>query len=1094
MLGMSAFGQDKRTVSGTVRDSVGDPLPGVSIVIKGTQNGTLTDKDGHYQLQLSPKDVLVFSYLGFNKKEVSAGNVDLLSRITLSKSSTSGELGEVVVTSLGIKKQARALGYSVSTVSAKDITEAGATNFASAMYGKAAGVRINTAPGGATSAVSMQIRGVSSISENTQPLYVVDGVPIRLYNDLQGNASAASNNQGYWSNTRINSNGVLDINPEDIESVSVLKGAAAAALYGSEATNGVVVITTKKGKKGQGMGVELNYVLDQEKLAQSPDFQNEYGPGYDEQTNVAYVGATPDGWLDSSNSATIHPFWGAEYNFGPKFDGRKVQYWDGTTRNYVAYPNNYKDFFQTGYNSSANVAVSNATDKGNFRLSYTRTDYKAIIPGATMYKNNFNFNGTLNLSNAVSIDLVSTYNNNFTHNRPALMGQIFASSGGWFTRGDDMATYYAKYKTTDNYKYVLPTNNSYDQDQQLTYQPSATNIMDYLWTALYDKHDETQNRFINSLTLNISLLNNLKVRGRIGNDVTFMNINEEDHNTEPASVGNSGSYDLTNNTFNILYGDVLATYMPKITNDLHLSVSAGYTARKETYNYQYSATSGGLQTENFFVLQNSVNPYTTSSNSAEQIDVAGFGVVDLDWKHLLYLEGTGRYESSSTLPPGANDYFYPGVSAGFILSDAVKLPKVINYAKIRAAYAEVGNHPNIYEANVDYNQWALTYNGTNVIYAHPNTSSFGNLGVKPEIKNEAEFGIETRLFNDKLGVDLTYYNNYVNNQILQVSTSSSVGATGALMNAGNLDNYGYEAAFTVNPINTRHFHWTSRLNFAINKNKLASLSDGLTNLVSSSQDGGYLILRADVGSALGNIYVHPTLTDSKGNAILDQNGLYQNNPNAYQYAGNIMPKVIGGWSNSFNYKSFTLDFTLDYRFGGKLISIPTYYMMGAGMYKSTLQYRDAAHGGLAYAVGTGGDANLDYTLNQNGTRHDGLVLKGVDAAGDANTKVITAGMYYENTYDWETNGLYQNAVFNNSYIKLREATLTYNLPKKVVSTLRLQGLQFSFIGRNLFYVLNTLPHHLDPEDVVGSSWYSQGIDGGTGAPTRSLGVSLRARF
>ena len=1086
---MATFGQEKKTVSGTVLDSTGNALKDVSVTVKGTTTGTTTDGEGHFKIQVSSKETLVFSAVGYAKNEVVAGNG---SNFNISLRSASSSLEEVVVTSMGIKKQARSLGYAVSTISAKDITESGSTNFASALYGKAAGVKIASAPGGASSAVNVQIRGVSSIGLNTQPLYVVDGVPIRLYNDLDGNLGNNSNNNGYWSNQRIQGNGVLDINPDDIESLTILKGASASALYGSEATNGVVIITTKRGSKGRGLGVDFNYVVNREALATTPDYQNVYGPGYDPQTNVTYVGSTPDGWLDSS-AATIHPFWGAQYNFGPKFDGRKVKYWDGTTRNYVAYPNNYKDFFSTGYNSAANIAISNANDKGNYRFSYTRTDYKGILPGSNLNKNNFNFNGTLKLSDRVSVDLVSTYNNNFTHNRPYLMSQIFASSNGWFTRADDMKTYFNKYQTTDGYKYVLPGNNTYDVDQQLAYNPSATNLMDYLWTALKNKYDETQNRFINSLTLNVGILNNLKFRGRVGSDYTSLGIVEEHYSEKPASTGYTGYYGVTSNNFNIFYGDALLAYNPKITKDLSLTLTGGFTGRKQVYHYQNANTGGnnGLQIENFFSLSNSSGALSNTAYREEQVDVAGFGTLDLNYKNVLYLEGTGRYESTSTLPPGVNHYFYPSVNAGFILSDVVKLPSLINYAKLRASYGMVGNHPNIYQANVAYTTTALLYNNNSVLYQNANSSNFGNNSIVSEKKRESEFGLETRILNDKIGVDFSYYNNKVMNQILTLSTAGSAGATSVLENAGDLLNYGYEAAITASPFVTRNIRWTTRFNFAINKNKLASLPAGQTTLTSSSQDGGYLIIRSEVGSALGNIYVHPKNMDPKGNAILT-NGLYTVNTNDYQYAGNIMPKIIGGFSNSVSYKNFSLDFTIDYRFGGKLVSIPTYYQVGAGMYKGTLRYRDAAHGGLSYNVNS--DANADYTASASGSRNDGVILKGVTPSGAVNDKIITAAMFYINTFNWETAGLYENAVFDNSYIKFREATLSYNLPKSITSKLHFQNLQLAFIGRNLFYIYKTLPHNLDPEVAVGSSWLAQGIDGGSSAPTRSYGVSLRARF
>ncbi|TDW99128.1 SusC/RagA family TonB-linked outer membrane protein [Dinghuibacter silviterrae] len=1082
---LAAFGQ-KRTVSGTVRDSAGAALPGISVTLKGTRTGAVTDANGHYQVQASAKDVLVFSGVGYAAQEVKAGSPDL----SVALGAAHAELGEVVVTSLGIKKQARALGYAVSTVSAKDITESGSTNFASALYGKAAGVKISTAPGGASSAVSVQIRGVSSIGLNTQPLYVVDGVPIRLYNDLSGNSGNGSNNNGYWSDQRIEANGVLDINPDDIESITILKGASASALYGSEATNGVMVITTKKGSKSRGLGVDFNYTATMEKLAYQPDYQNEYGPGYDAQTNVANGIADATGWATADTFH--HPYWRSYAEFGPKFDGSTVRYWDGTFRKYVAHPNNFKDFFSTGYNSTANAAISGAGDNGNFRLSYTRFDYKSIMPGTNLNKNNFNFNGTLKLNNRVSVDLVSTYNNTFTHNRTYQMGQIFGSYGGFFSRADDMSAYFDHYQTTDGYKYVLPSNNSYDQNQKLAYNIRATNLLDYLWTQLRDSYNESQNRFINSLTLNVGLTDDLKIRGRVGGDFTSLGIEEKDHNTQPASLGYTGYYGVTSNTFNIFYGDGLITYSPKINNDLSLSASAGYTARKMVYHYQNTGTTNGLQDEDFFSISNSAGAVSSNAYRQEQVDVAGFGILDLNYKSFLYLEGTGRYESSSTLPAANNSYLYPSFNGGFILSDVVKLPTFFNYAKLRGSWGLVGNHPGIYQANVAYNQSALTYNNTNLLFQASNSSGFGNNSITSEQKREAEFGLETRMLNDRIGLDVSYYNNKVNHQILTLSTATSVGASSVLANAGNLSNYGIEAAITGQIINRRDFRWTSRFNFAINKNKLVALPNGLSTLDFSSQDGGYLIIRGKVGDPLGNIYVHPKATDAKGNAVIDDYGFYTVNTNAYQYAGNIMPKVVGGFSNSFSYKEFSLDFTLDYRFGGKMVSIPTYYQIGSGMYKNTLQYRDAAHGGIPYVVNS--DANADYTASSAGTRTDGVILPGVTSSGATNTKVITAAMYYENAYNWETAGLYQNAVFDNSYIKFREVTLSYNLPKAITSKIHFQGLQLSLIGRNLFYLYKTLPHGIDPEATVGSSWLSQGLDGGAAAPTRSMGVSLKARF
>ncbi|HTN35921.1 MAG TPA: hypothetical protein VL053_02540, partial [Arachidicoccus sp.] len=754
-----------------------------------------------------------------------------------------------------------------------------------------------------------------------------------------------------------------------------------------------------------------------------------------------------------------------------------------------AQPNNYKDFFQTGYNSNANIAISNASDAGNYRFSYSRMDYKGIMPGSKLNKNNFNLNATINLSKKISLDVVSSYNNNFTHNRPYLMSQIFGSFAGMFSRFDDMNAYKTKFMTTNGYKYVPYDGTLYDLDQRLAYPIMATNLMDYYWTNLRNSYDESQNRFINSITLNVGFSDHLKFRGRVGGDFTHLSVTDKQYNTQPATLGATGYYGVQSNVFNIFYGDALLTYNNKIGSDFGYSITAGATGRKMVNRLQNSYTDIGLVNENFFSLNNSAGTLKTVATRAEQVDIAEFQTLNLNYKDWLYLEGTGRYEATSTLPANVNSYFYPSVNAGFIFSEIVHLPDFIDYAKLRASYGLVGNHPNIYEANVAYNQTGLDYGDGKILYQGTQANTFGNDGILSEKKRETEFGLEARMFNNRFGLDLSYYNNKVNNQILLISTAGSVGSTSMLTNAGDLSNHGFEAALNGTPIAGKDFSWITRFNLALNRNKLTRLPSGLTSLVSANLDGGYAIIRAEVGDALGNIYVHPIATDESGQKIVTNNGTYAINTDEYQYMGNIMPKVVGGFSNSLKYKQFALDFTIDYRLGGNLVSIPTYYQVGAGMYESTLQYRDAAHGGLSYNI-----VNGNPVLAENGTHHDGIILEGVKSDGTANDKLIDASTYYQYSYNWETTGNYANAVFKNSYIKFREVTLSYNLPQGFAEKIHFQHLQLSLIGRNLFYIWKTLPHGLDPEVAVGSSWLSQGIDGGTAAPTRSIGISLRANF
>lgn len=1080
----SAIAQDKKAVSGTVLDETGGPLIGVSVQEKGTTNGTLTQDGGKFTLKVAPGATLVFSYIGYLKQESPAAE-----GVSVKLTPDTKGLNEVVVTALGIKRESRALGYAVSTVSAKDLTQTGATNFASALYGKAAGVKVVSAPGGASSGVSVQVRGVSSIGLSTQPLYVVDGVPIRNYSDL---TTGQYNVNG---NNRIEGNGALDINPEDIETLTVLKGAAASALYGSEATNGVIVITTKKGYKQKGLGVEASYLFNTERVANNPDYQNEYGPGYDSQTeNVAFK-ANADGFIPQKDG-TYTPHYSSWANFGPKFDGRDVKYWDGTTRKYSANKNNYKDFFDKGYNSVANVAISNASEQGNYRLSYTRTDYKGVMPGMKLNKNNFNFNGTLKLSNRVSVDLVSTFNNNFTHNRPTTLGTVLNSYGGFFSRMDDMKTIRARSITKAGYKYTPYGGQDYAPGEMLLYPFNGTQLMDYYYGALHDSYNENQNRFINSATLNYSILDNLKFRARVGNDYTGFQLQDQEHNQKPTSFGNSGKYLIETRINNTVYGDGLLTYSPKIGKDFDMNISGGVEGRRQRYSDATNQTTTGLAAENYFSLKNSVGIVATDAARAEQIDVAAFGMISASFRNYLFAEVTGREESTSTLPPGQNKYFYPSVDAGFVLSDAVKLPSIFDYAKVRGSYGLVGNHPNLYQAAVQYVLASYTYGGNSILYNQSNGSGFGNDGLKSEQKREGEVGVEARMFKSRFGFDLSYYQNKVNRQILNISTPASTGSTSQLVNAGDIENHGFEAALNGTIIQGKNFNWTSRLNFAINRNKVTALAPGLPYLIppGASLDNGYVQIRAAVGEALGDIYVHPLQKDAKGNLLVDGLGLYNPDPDLtkYEKAGSIMPKIVGGFSNTFSYKQFALDVTLDYRFGGQFISTPRYYQMGAGQFNETLQYRDAGHGGQAITVVD--EAAANYKLDPNGTRHDGLVLPGVKADGTPNDKVITAGIYYENKYDWTTNGDYHGAIFDNSYIKVRELALTYSMPQRISDKLHMNSLQFALIGRNLFYIYKTLPQGLDPETGTGSSWLTQGIDQGTAAPTRSFGASIRARF
>ncbi|MFE2862123.1 MULTISPECIES: SusC/RagA family TonB-linked outer membrane protein [Sphingobacterium] len=1050
----------QQTITGTVTDAKG-PVSGATVSVKGTTKGTQTNASGAFTIQAAPGEVLRISIVGYRTQEIT---VTSAKSIKVSLTEDASALDEVVVTAMGIKRDSKALGYAVSTIKAEEITKAGNTNIGSALYGKVSGVKITTAPGGASSAVNVQIRGINSLNYQRQPLYVVDGVIIR--NDEQYGTKGANNNN-YWDDQRIRGNGMLDINPADIESMSILKGSAASALYGSDAASGVIVITTKKGIKGRGLGIDFNYNGSIERAAFLPRFQNIYGPGYDAATNIAN-GADAEGWIaDKDSPSGRRPYFRSYGNFGPKFTGEEVRWWDGTTKKYEARENNFKDIFDLGYNSNINFAISNQTDKVNYRLSGTRMDYKSTSPGSKQSRNTFNLNSTVKMHEKLSLDLVANYTNTKTHNRSALLGQVLGSYGGFFSRTEDMSVLKEKYQTSDGYKYSAVGTG---RDEDFKYSIRPYNLLDYFWSQKKNNYDETENRLLTSATLNWNVVDHLKLRGRIGNDFTSAAITNQQYNeyaTRYNSTSNSsGGFSTSKGLYSILYGDVLATYANKINSDWDYSVSAGFQSREENYDDQSSTTQGGLVKENWFSISNSYAPATTTNERKKKIKYAYFGMANIGYKGFAYLDGTYRSEYSSTMPPGNNNYKYGSVSGSFIFSDALGLKSQnFNFGKLRVSYGIVGNDAGIYVANVANSQNAIaTINGS--VPSLTYSGSYGNLGLMPEMKYEWEYGLELKFLKNRLGLDVSYYDNYIDDQILNLTTEASAGATSQWTNVGRISNNGLEVSLTATPIQRENFSWNTRLNYSFNRTMVDKLNSGGDMLTFYSADENSLKVVAEVGKKLGNIYAYDIAKDEHGNNLISDEGYYVIDKTKYKYVGNILPKAIGGMTNTFNYKNWSLDFTVDYRLGGKMVSENQKYAMGTGAYENTLEYRET-----------------------------GVTLDGVNQnTGAKNNVHLSAAEYYMNTFGWGADSWTEKgAVYDNSFVKMRELSVSYRIPSTVTQKLKLNNVRVSLLGRNLFYFYRTLKN-IDPESPVGNQWWSQGVDVGSNTATRSFGISLNANF
>jgi iron complex outermembrane receptor protein len=1079
-------------ITGKVLDQTGETLIGASIKIKGTSEGVTTDENGAFTISVPDDAVLVISFVGFKTQEIPVAGKTTLN-ITLQPNEKM--MSEVVVTALGIRREQKALGYAVSTVTSEQINASGNTNFASALYGKAAGVKITTAPGGATSAVNIQIRGVNSLNYNTQPLYVVDGVQIRNNNESGGMGGNTSTD--YWGDQRIRGNGILDINPTDIENLTVLKGASATALYGSDASSGVVVITTKKGSKSRGLGVDVNYSATAERIAFAPQYQNIYGPGSDRAGDKG-SGANAEGWVPvGTDGTTVRPRFSSSRQFGPKMDGRMVPWWDGSMHPYSPQPDNYKQMFQKGYNSNLNVSLSNMNDKANYRFSFTRSDYKGIQIGGGQQRNTFNLNSTIKLHSKISLDVVGGYVNTTITNRPYQMNRIFDAYDGFFSRAEDMAVVFDKYKTTQGYKYVAPGDAQRNPDEALAY-PIKYELMNLLWTQLRNTETEKQDRLLSSVTLNLDLAKGLKFRTRIGNDFTSLNTERREYNEYPVAFNagrSTGLYGVSKGRYSIVYGDLLATYANDPAKDFGYSVSAGTQARKENFTDQNSFTSGGLVTANWFSINNSYNQQSTAERRSGLLKYAYLGILNLSYKGFLFLEGTARQEYSSTLPPGSNSYFYPSANASFILTEALHLPRFINYGKVRASYGLVGNAPPPFESNVTYTQRPLptTTGSVPVLVAQ---SAYGNEGLKSEKKTETEVGFETKMFNSLIGLDVSYYDSKVTDLLMRLAVAASNGATTRITNVGKLHSTGLEIAFNATPV-SRKVKWTTRLNFAFNSSTVEELTPGVNQIVFKDFDQQSLHIVAEVGQPIGNIYIYPRMKDDKGNEVVGPNGVVLMDKTKYVKVGNILPKVVGGFSNTVSYRNLSLDFMLDYRFGGDIASPPQKYAKSAGMYTNTLQYRDEQHGGLPYYVNAAGVSvplESHNSASPNGpVYHDGVIVPGVNQDGSPNTRIIQAASYYVYQFDSSADGDGMAFIYKNNYIKLRELVLGYNVSKTFANKLHFQNLRVSLIGRNLLYVYRTMKN-LDPEAPLGGSWMKQGIDEGSTGATRSFGFSVNASF
>jgi TonB-linked SusC/RagA family outer membrane protein len=993
---------DPVTVSGTVKDGSGAPIPGVSVLVKGTSNGTTTDTDGKFTITVnSENDILVISFIGYATQEVAVQNKTSID-VVLAEDVT--ELNEVVVTALGIEKERKSLGYSVTEVKGEQFTQAREINVANSLVGKVAGVNVSSVAGGPGASTSVIIRGASTLTGSNQPLYVINGVPM-------SNESAQL--VGRWVNETDRGDGIGNINPDDIESISVLKGAAAAALYGSRAKAGVILITTKSGK-GAGT-IELNSNFVAESVMDLTDWQYEYGLG-----SNGTKPATQQAALDAGNSS-----WGA------KLDGSNVINFDGVSRPYTAHKNNMEDFYRTGSTFTNTLSFSKGLDNGGIRLSASNLKNTSIIPNAGLKRNSFNLSVNFSPVKRFTVDARANYVVDDVKNRPLL------------SDGAGNANFQAMFLPTSmNINDLKPGTKEDGSELSFTNNTYATNP----WFAA-DKfiNNTKRERFIGSMTMRYTFDNGFFVQGRAGRD------SYTDRMTNVVPSGTAylpiGRVTETTTKFYELNADVLIGKQFKVGTDFVITPNLGANLRKQEAEMS-QLIGNDLAVPFTYSITNAKNKTVNYTDFNQEIQSV-YGTLELAYKNYLFLTATGRNDWFSTLAvPGVNlsasamDIFYPSVSGSFVFSELWNLGQSITFGKLRAGYAKVGQATDPYQTVLNYGIDARTVNGypigTIINTAIPNSE------LKPSEATEIEVGTELGFFDNRVRLDLTWYNKKSTNEIVKAPASITSGYTSVVLNIGELKNTGLEMLLTTSPVKKQDFQWVSSLNGSVNNNEVVKLAEGQKSLAVGESRSGNGFTQHIVGEAAHQIMAFDYLRDADGQIVVNANGVPQRGD--LKSFGSAYHKWTAGWNNEFSYKQFSMSFLIDGKFGGKIFSATDYYGYQFGLHKATLVGRD-------------------------------------ETFGENNA---SSQRYYGDF----SNNVSSTFVHDASFIKFRQFTLGYTIPGQVLNN-AVKSVTVSFVARNLF-ILMKKTDNIDPESNFSN--YAPGLELGGVPPVRTYGFNLNVKF
>lgn len=1007
----------------------GEPVIGASVLVKGTSTGTITDVRGSFTIPNVPVgSVLVVSFVGMQSQEVQAQVGDL--QITLQ--SDTELLDEVVVTAMGISREKKSLGYASQEIKSEALENAKESNFINSLSGKVAGVKVTNTAGDMGSA-KVILRGETSISGDNQPLFIIDGVPLdnSVHNDNEAN--------------RDFKNALADINAADIESISVLKGPNAAALYGSRAAHGVVLITTKSGKGKKGFGVDFHTSFMFNTVSVLPKWQNEFGQGHDLQ--FSYVDGQGSGVNDDADES-----WGPRLDVGlmiPQFDSPvNASTGERTATPWVSHPDNVSDFFRTGFTYTAGLSVSNSDDKFDYRLSYNYERQKGVVPYSEAKKNNFAFNGSYHLTDKITVGASANYVINDIPNYPG--GTLGQRASGvmlqflWFGRQADMES----------------MRNNWD----ITFAPRW--YSNPFWRAANNVYSQKRNRLVGNVFLTYDILPGLQFTFKASQD------HYSDNREYKIAMGTAGTpngrYSLDKYDFEEVNYDAMLHYTTDLGSDFSLDALVGWNKRQQRLTNLYNQAPS-LSVDGLYTMQSAASSVTARSSKNLLRTYSVFGSAQIGFRRYAFLNVTARNDWSSTLPTDHNSYFYPSVSASLVLTDMLNIQSdALNFLKLRGGWSKVGNDATPYQLRNTY-QSETTFDGNPMLTI--NTAG-KNEELKPEITTSAEAGLEASFFKNRLRLDVAYYNTVSRDQILSVETSASSGSLSKLLNAGKITNQGWEVQLTATPIETKNFSWDLGFNFATNKSKVNEL-DKEGQITSYTMYSSTVQVVAEVGQEFGTIKGTTYTRDSNGNIVVDSNGLPIVD-NTFSVLGKYPPDWTGGLTNTVRYKNLTLSFLIDCSFGGNIFSGTNRTGVYTGVLASTLPGRAADFGGVTY---TGDDGQ---------TYDDGIVVDGVTESGAKNTTVVSAEDYYHRLYS-----IHENFVYSSEYIKLREVSLSYDFPKwKWMDKLHIQGASLTLVGRNLL-ILHKKADNIDPEASVNGEL---GVENLNLPSTRSYGLTLNVKF